>query len=107
MIDKKEARRELVKQVDAFLKTKDSWECVEQVLEEFRVSVNTQVEEIEALSDKDVTLIRMLNQGRSYAEIASALFLGRNTIRNYVQTLYQKTHVGSRYELATKYSHIR
>lgn len=49
-----------------------------------------------ALTDREVEVLRLLDSDLSRREIAGQLFLAHNTVKTYVQRLYQKLGVSSR-----------
>ena len=55
---------------------------------------------IEALSDRELDVLRLLARGLSNAEIASRLFLSQGTIRNYVSAVLTKLNVSDRTQAA-------
>lgn len=54
------------------------------------------------LSDREQQTLDLLAQGLSNREIASKLYLGEKTIRNYVSDIYSKLQVASRAEAVVK-----
>ena len=52
----------------------------------------------EELTPRDEDLLRLLVHGYSNREIAETLFLGPQTVRNYVSSLYDKLGVRNRAE---------
>jgi DNA-binding NarL/FixJ family response regulator len=55
---------------------------------------------IEALSDRELDVLRLLARGLSNAEIANRLFLSQGTIRNYVSSVLTKLNVSDRTQAA-------
>ena len=53
------------------------------------------------LTPRESTVLRMVAQGASNAEIAVQLQLGQKTVRNYVSRLYQKLDLHSRSQIVT------
>jgi DNA-binding NarL/FixJ family response regulator len=51
--------------------------------------------------ERDVLL--KLSEGLSYDEIATALHISINTVRNYIRSIYEKLQVSSRTEAVTKF----
>jgi DNA-binding NarL/FixJ family response regulator len=43
-----------------------------------------------------------LSQGQQYKEIAAALDISINTVRNYIRAIYDKLHVNTRLEAVNK-----
>jgi DNA-binding NarL/FixJ family response regulator len=54
----------------------------------------------EALSDREIAVLRLLAQGYSNAVIAEKLFLAEGTVRNYVSTIFSKLNVTDRTQAA-------
>ena len=56
-----------------------------------------------ALSDRELEILRLVSQGKSNKEIASDLFISVNTVKVHLSNIYQKIGVSSRTE-ATLYA---
>jgi DNA-binding NarL/FixJ family response regulator len=59
---------------------------------------NEEMTLLEELTPRDEELLRLLVQGHNNSEIAETLFLGPQTVRNYVSSLYAKLGVRNRAE---------
>jgi DNA-binding NarL/FixJ family response regulator len=57
---------------------------------------------LEALTDREQQILRLLAQGSSNPEIAQQLHLARGTVRNYVSAILQKLGVADRTEAAVE-----
>jgi DNA-binding NarL/FixJ family response regulator len=55
---------------------------------------------VEALTERELDVLRLLAQGYSNPEIAQKLHLAAGTVRNYVSTILQKLDVGDRTQAA-------
>jgi DNA-binding NarL/FixJ family response regulator len=55
---------------------------------------------IEALSDKEEKVLRLISDGLSNRQIAAAMFLAEGTVKNYVSRIMQKLHANTRTALA-------
>ena len=55
---------------------------------------------IDALSEREVDVLRLLGQGLSNGEIAQRLYLSEGTVRNYVSSLFTKLNVADRTQAA-------
>jgi len=55
---------------------------------------------MDALTDREMDVLRLLARGRSNDEIAGELFLTRGTVRNYVSSILQKLGVADRTQAA-------
>ena len=51
---------------------------------------------VEELTDRELSILRMLAGSASQREIGAALFLSINTVKGYVKSLYRKLDVGTR-----------
>jgi len=51
---------------------------------------------IEALTGREVAVLRLMAEGLKYEEIAAALFISLNTVRTYVKAVYGKLGVNNR-----------
>ena len=56
--------------------------------------------EVEALTERELEVLRLLAQGYSNREIAQKMHLAAGTVRNYVSTILQKLGVGDRTQAA-------
>jgi LuxR family maltose regulon positive regulatory protein len=57
---------------------------------------------IEALSEREMEIVRLIAAGRSNPEIAELLYLSLNTIKWHVKNVYGKLQVGNRVEAAAR-----
>ena len=55
---------------------------------------------LDALTDREMDVLRLLARGRSNDEIAGELFLTQGTVRNYVSSILQKLDVADRTQAA-------
>jgi DNA-binding NarL/FixJ family response regulator len=55
---------------------------------------------IEALTEREIDVLRLIAQGRSNKEIAAKLFLTEGTVKGYVSTILDKLHVDDRTQAA-------
>ena len=70
-----------------------------RVLAQYRhLSARQDVLALESLTEREVTVLRYLGEGRSNREIAVFLSLSEQTIKNALSALYQKLGVGNRTE---------
>lgn len=56
----------------------------------------------EALNERENAILALIAEGRSNAEIATALALAEGTVKNYVSRILEKLHLKNRTELATR-----
>jgi len=55
------------------------------------------------ITEKELSIITLVAQGYSNKEIASSLFLGEGTVRNYLSTILDKLNLRDRTQLAVFY----
>ena len=67
-----------------------------------RKTARTQDPLIEALSERELEILRLIAQGASNREIAGALFLAEGTIKNHVTNILGKLEVRDRTQAALK-----
>jgi DNA-binding NarL/FixJ family response regulator len=53
------------------------------------------------LTDREMQVLRLIAQSRSNKEIAAALFISENTVKNHVRNILEKLHLHSRMEAVT------
>jgi len=61
-------------------------------------------EELERLSPRELEVARLLAMGKAVGEVASALDLSPNTVRNHVKSVFVKLRVHSQVELLSKFA---
>ena len=72
-----------------------------KLLEEFRRLAEGQSrKELFDLNEQEIEILRLVAQGASNKEIAAALFLSEQTIKNKLSIIFQKLHVNNRAETA-------
>ena len=59
--------------------------------------------DLAALSNREKEILELLSRGLRYKEIATALFIGQETVRKHVYHVYEKLHVSNRVEAVNKY----
>jgi len=64
----------------------------------FNPQKSTVPEWLNLLSEKEKKILLLISKGMSNDEIASALFLGQHTVRNYISAIYDKLNVKDRFE---------
>ena len=65
--------------------------------------VNTFDYTVYGINEKEQSIIRLVADGYSNKEIASELFLGEGTVRNYLSTILEKLNLRDRTQLAVFY----
>ena len=55
------------------------------------------------INDRELEIIRLIAEGLSNKEIASALFLSEGTVRNYLSSILDKIHLRDRTQVAVFY----
>ncbi|MEL6631207.1 MAG: response regulator transcription factor [Bacteroidota bacterium] len=53
------------------------------------------------LTPRELEILKLLSQGKTYPQIAEQLFISRKTVRNHVHNIYQKMSVKSKAEVIT------
>jgi DNA-binding CsgD family transcriptional regulator len=61
----------------------------------------------EELSERELTVLRMLSGSASLGEIASQLFVSRNTVKSHTQAIYAKLGVTSRDDAVSRARELR
>lgn len=70
-----------------------------KLIEEFRRLAEGQSrKELLDLNEQEVEILRLVSQGTTNKEIAAALFLSEQTIKNKLSVIFQKLHVNNRAE---------
>ncbi len=76
-------------------------EIARKVLEYFNQPKITQSEE-NALSDREIDILKCLVDGDSYKMIAANCFISMGTVRSHINNIYKKLHVNSKSEAVVK-----
>ncbi|MCU1690616.1 MAG: LuxR family transcriptional regulator, partial [Jatrophihabitantaceae bacterium] len=50
----------------------------------------------EGLTDREAEILALITQGKSNAEVAALTYLGPNTVKSYIRSVYRKIEAGSR-----------
>jgi DNA-binding NarL/FixJ family response regulator len=58
------------------------------------------------LTTKEILILRLLAEGMTNQEIASAQFIERSTVKTHVNNIYTKLSVGNRKEARAKYAEM-
>ena len=53
---------------------------------------------VEAISEREIEVLQLLANGRTYKEIAQELFVSVNTIKSHLKSIYGKLGVNNRRE---------
>lgn len=56
--------------------------------------------DVDALTDREIEVLRQLSTGASNRDIANKLFISENTVRNHVRNILEKLHVSNRGQAA-------
>jgi DNA-binding NarL/FixJ family response regulator len=59
-------------------------------------------DELDALTERELEILKCISDGLTNALIASKLFLSEGTVRNYISSIYNKLNVHSRIEAVKK-----
>ncbi|OAO80448.1 hypothetical protein A0O32_1501 [Anoxybacillus flavithermus] len=63
-------------------------------------------DQIDQLSEREKQVFFLLMKGYSNQEIARELILSKHTIKNHINSVFQKLEVGRRSQLIAKFSHF-
>lgn len=58
------------------------------------------------LSKREMEVINLLNEGKSYREISEELFISLNTVKTHIRNIYPKLDVSSRHEIVNLINNI-
>jgi DNA-binding NarL/FixJ family response regulator len=74
-----------------------------RILDEFRLrpsSVAPGLETADPLTARELEVLELVAEGQSNAEIAAALVLSENTVKNHLSNILSKLHLRNRIQLA-------
>ncbi|MEG0662420.1 MAG: helix-turn-helix transcriptional regulator, partial [Anaerovoracaceae bacterium] len=54
------------------------------------------------LSNREIDVLLLINEGKSNPQIAEELFIAENTVKRHISNIFKKTESSSRYELLAK-----
>lgn len=69
-------------------------------------SFNTLKKPLPGLSERELEVLHLLCEGRSYKDMARKLYVSPNTIRFHLKNIYKKLQVNSRHEAVVKASRV-
>ena len=72
-----------------------------KVLERF-AELSRQVQGVEALSEREVEVLKLVAKGAANKEIAAELAITESTVKTHIQTIFQKLGVSDRTEAVTE-----
>jgi DNA-binding NarL/FixJ family response regulator len=72
-----------------------------KVLDRF-AELSRQVQVPEALSEREIEVVRLMAEGSANKEIAASLSISESTVKTHIQTIFQKLGVGDRTEAVTQ-----
>jgi DNA-binding NarL/FixJ family response regulator len=87
---------------ESFLQPSVAAKVVAEFARLSRKTVRTQDSAIEPLSERELEILRLIAQGASNREIASALFLAEGTVKNHVTNILGKLEARDRTQAALK-----
>ncbi|MBX5436427.1 MAG: response regulator transcription factor [Alicyclobacillaceae bacterium] len=73
-----------------------------QIISEFSKPAErtSQPAEVEELTEREIEVLRYLSAGATNRDIAQALFISENTVRNHVRNILEKLHLSNRVQAA-------
>jgi DNA-binding NarL/FixJ family response regulator len=72
-----------------------------QIITEFsKPAPRTVRQQVNELTEREVEVLRYLSTGASNRDIAKALYISENTVRNHVRNILEKLHLGNRVQAA-------
>lgn len=71
-----------------------------RLIAEFSRRATPEAQDEEALSEREVDVLRLLTEGLSNREIAQRLILAEGTVKNHVSTILDKLHAANRTQAA-------
>ncbi|GMA51202.1 DNA-binding response regulator [Alicyclobacillus contaminans] len=72
-----------------------------QIISEFaKPAVPTVRQQVDPLTDREMQVLRHLSVGASNRDIAAALYISENTVRNHVRNILEKLHLSNRVQAA-------
>lgn len=72
-----------------------------QIISEFSKPTSKPVrQQVDELTEREVEVLRHLSVGATNRDIASALYISENTVRNHVRNILEKLHLGNRVQAA-------
>lgn len=63
--------------------------------------------EEESLTEKEIEILNLLSEGKSYKKIAEEMFLSVDGVKYHIRSIYEKLHVHSRAEAVNKGQKLR
>lgn len=63
--------------------------------------------EEDSLTEKEITILNLLSEGKSYKKIADEIFLSVDGVKYHIRSIYEKLHVHSRAEAVNKGQKLR
>ena len=85
---------------EAFLSPAITTQLLNQVARRLPAAVDRRPEQLDALTDRELTVLRLLAAGLSNSEIASALVLSEATVKTHVSKVLQKLTLRDRVQAA-------
>jgi DNA-binding NarL/FixJ family response regulator len=70
----------------------------ERITEEIKTQNISDLESMEPLTAREKEVIDLIAQGKGNKEIAAALNIEEKTVKNYINSIYSKLQIKSRYE---------
>ncbi|MCL6636959.1 MAG: response regulator transcription factor, partial [Alicyclobacillus sp.] len=72
-----------------------------QIISEFSKPAEKPVrQQVDALTEREIEVLRYLSVGATNKDIAAALYISENTVRNHVRNILEKLHLSNRVQAA-------
>jgi len=71
-----------------------------KIIHELSAKRATRAPEVDPLTDREIEVLRQLSTGASNRDIALALYISENTVRNHVRNILEKLHLNNRTQAA-------
>ncbi|WP_029422904.1 response regulator [Alicyclobacillus macrosporangiidus] len=72
-----------------------------QIITEFaKPAVRPVQQQVEQLTEREIEVLRYLSAGATNKDIANALYISENTVRNHVRNILEKLHLSNRVQAA-------
>lgn len=77
-----------------------------QLIKKSDTNISTTFGEKYGLSTRELEVIKLLIEGKSYKEISGELFISLNTVKTHIRNIYPKLNVSSRHEIPNLFNNL-